>query len=153
MATKPSDRSPGPVHVAATATAPVFFAFGVEWRALAGSSHTAGTYNLFEASMPAGSKLGPWVHAQDEAFFILEGAADLFLEDRILPVRAGSFAFVPANTASGVRASIDARILVFHFPGGLDRAIAAGDGGVDDRRSHEALAGMGTRLIAAPAGW
>jgi len=151
MMTKPSARSPVPVHIAATATAPLFSVFGLQWRLLASSADTAGTYNLFELTLPANAGFGPWIHAQDQAFYILEGGTKVLLDDRVVEVGAGSFVFVPAGTSNGLRAGTDgARLLLFHLPADLDRAIAQSS---DADGMSGTLQAIGTRAAATPAGW
>ena len=144
MTTEPSAASM-PVHMAHARTAPAHTAFGLTWRVLAGSAETAGTYNLFEVTLPAGATFGAWAHSQSEAFYVLEGAAQVLLDDAVTDVAAGSFAFVPAGTVNAVRAGAEgARILLFHIPGDLDRAIADG---------VKTMAAIGTRAVAPPSGW
>lgn len=155
MVTAPSAAATTPVHIATTGTAPVFHAFGLTWRRLAGSGDTAGTYDLFELEMPAGAEFGAWMHGQDQAFYVLEGQADLLLDDQVAGAGAGTFAFVPAGTITAVRAGTGgARLLMFHLPGGFDRAVEhAADASGTDAALRTCLDTLGTRAVAAPGGW
>ena len=55
-------------------------------------SLSAGVYAL-----PAGAADGQGPHAQDEVYVVVDGAADLDIDGRRHPVRAGTVAFVPAG--------------------------------------------------------
>lgn len=156
MATEPSTASLLPPHVSGTATAPAFSAFGLAWQLLAGSVDTGGAYNLFELSIPAGAWFGAWVHAQDQALYVLEAGAQVLLDDRIIEAKAGTFVFVPAGVVNAVRAGADgARLLMLHLPGALDRAVAGlgGEASADGGRLRDYLDAIGTRAVAAPGGW
>ena len=155
MATKPSPAATSPVHIATADAAPAFDAFGLAWRLLAGSGDTGGAYNLFEVTVPAGAGFGAWVHAQDQALYVLEGEAQVLLDGQVAGAGAGTFAFVPAGTITGLRAgAMGARLLMFHLPGGLDQAIAYADGGeAAEGRLQTCLDTMGTRAVAMPGGW
>ena len=155
MATAPSGASTAPVHIATTDTAPAFNAFGLAWRRLAGAGDTAGAYDLFELAMPAGAEFGAWVHAQDQAFYVLEGQAHLLLDDQVSGHGAGTFAFVPAGTITAVRAGAEGvRLLMFHLPGWFDQAVRhAADASGGDARLRTCLDALGTRAVAAPGGW
>lgn len=158
MSTEPSTAATLAPHLCTREEAPACRAFGMQWRLLAGSAQTAGTYNLFEVTMPAGATLGPWIHAQDQAFYVLDGAAQVLLDDRSSDVAAGTFSFVPAGTAQAVRAGTEgAQLLLFHLPGGLDQAVGpfgnpGSEAAADDDRLRDGLAAMGTRWIAPPIG-
>ncbi len=155
MVTRPSPAATSPVHIATADTAPAYDAFGLQWRLLAGSSDTGGAYNLFEVTMPAGATSGAWVHAQDQALYVLEGRAQVLLDSQVAATAAGTFAFVPAGIMTGVRAgATGARLLVFHLPGGLDQAVVYADSGeAAEGRLQTCLDTMGTRAAALPGGW
>lgn len=155
MVTAPSAAAAAPVHIAEADTAPAFGAFGLAWRRLAGAGDTAGIYDLFEVEMPAGAGFGAWVHAQDQALYVLEGQAQVLLDDQVSGAGAGTFAFVPAGTITALRAGSEgARLLMFHLPGGFGQAVEhPGDPSGTDARLRTCLDTLGTRAIAAPGGW
>jgi len=153
MATQPSAAATAPVHITTAGAAPAYDAFGLQWRLLAGSGDTAGTYNLFEVAMPAGAAFGAWVHAQDQALYVLEGQAQVLLDDGVAGAAAGTFTFVPAGTVTALRAGAEgARLLMFHLPGGFDQAVRHGHGKAEGGL-RTTLDTIGSRAIAAPGGW
>ena len=75
------------------------------------------------------------------------------LDDHTAGIRPGAFAFVPASTVNAVRTGSEAaRLLLFHLPGGLDKAIAHADGAADNWPS-DYLGLIGSRTIAATVSW
>jgi len=156
MATAPPAWSPSAPHIATAAAAPVFHALGLEWRLLAGSTDTAGTYDLFDVTAPAGGALAPRISAQDEAVYVLEGAIDLSLDGEAREIGVGAFSYVPAGTAVTWRAGAGgARLLVFHIPGGFDAALTRYGGSAtvpgDDEKVRAYLRAAGTRFPAFSA--
>ena len=152
MNTRPNPACLVPVHVTTAGTAPAFDAFGLAWRVLAGSADTAGTYNLFEVTMPAGSAFGPWVHAQDQALYGLDGTVQVLLDGAAADTGLGSFTFVPAGTVTVLRAGPDGgRLLIFHLPGGFDQAVA-GAGREGESWLRTCLDTLGSRSVALSAG-
>ena len=151
MHTRPSPLADLPVHMAHRGSAPAAQAFGAAWRLLAGSAETGGTYNLFEIELPPGGTHGPWLHAQDQAFYVVEGTVSLLLDGQTQSAGPGSFAYVPAGTLNAARAEgRAARLLVFHLPGGLDRAVM--HEGAAPAQTQDALDLIGSRRAGA-AGW
>ena len=111
-------------HVSKAETAPVYRAFDLEWRLLASSTDTAGTYDLFE--LRCGPERGLALHrpGQDEALYVLEGDVALEADGERHVLRTGSFSYIPAGTNTAWRAGMaGARLLAFHLPGGFDAAI------------------------------
>lgn len=157
MATAPlgtPEWSPTAPHVAHTRSAPAYRAFGLEWRLLAGSADTAGTYDLFAVAAPARAGLGARRVGQDEALYVLEGGLTLTLDGVSHAVGAGTFAYVPAGASCAWRAgAAGARLLAFHLPGGFDAAITrygASDGSAgDDAKVRAYLRAAGTRFEEA----
>ena len=87
---------------------------------------------------------------------MLDGQATVLLNDVVAEVGTGSFAFVPAGTQNGLRAGASgARLLLFHFPADLDRAIMQPNdqAGAGIGTLHHMLRAIGTRTTSAPAGW
>ena len=70
----------------------------------ASSADTGGAFSLLEAAEPAG--FGPPLHIHRdaaEAFYVIEGAYEIFIEDERFPCPAGSFIFIPAGIRHGFR--------------------------------------------------
>lgn len=88
-------------------------------RVLATTEQTGGTYEIFEMEAAEGSGPPPHAHPWSEAYFVLEGEADVFLDGRHLSARSGCFLQIPAGTVHAHRVtSKTARFLVVTSPRG-----------------------------------
>jgi mannose-6-phosphate isomerase-like protein (cupin superfamily) len=70
----------------------------------AAADDTAGAFTLLEADEP--SDFGPPMHIHHdaaEAFYVLDGEYNIFVEDREYACPAGSFIFIPAGVTHGFR--------------------------------------------------
>jgi mannose-6-phosphate isomerase-like protein (cupin superfamily) len=94
-------------------------AFGVTVKA--SRDETDGVFSLLEAEEPAG--FGPPLHIHHdaaEAFYVLEGEYDMFLDDREVSCPAGSFVYIPAGMPHGFRVGpAPSRKLNFYFPAAM----------------------------------
>lgn len=97
---------------------------------------TSGAFSLLEAAEPAG--FGPPMHIHhnaDEAFYVLEGEYNIFIEDSERVCPAGSFIYVPAGIRHGFRVGrLPSRKLNLYAPAtmvgyfdDLSAAIISGD--------------------------
>lgn len=109
---------------------------------------TNGTFSLLEATEPA--NFGPPLHVHTnaaEAFYVLEGSYNVFIEEKAYECPAGSFIFIPAGLTHGFRVgSVAGRKLNLYAPAAmvgyfdeLSAALGAGDADAD------ALAEIATR--------
>ena len=106
------------------------------------SQHTGGAYYLFESAFEPGTGNRLHVHRrEDEIGYVLEGALEVRLRDRILVLEAGGLARLPKGIAHALRNPLatPSRYLFMAVPGGLDRwfdavARAKSDGVLDDAR-------------------
>lgn len=65
---------------------------------------TSGVFMVFELSEPPGEGPPPHIHDDfTESFFILEGAFEFTVGDRIVMADQGAFLFVPRGVAHGYR--------------------------------------------------
>jgi quercetin dioxygenase-like cupin family protein len=82
---------------------------------------TGGAFTLLEATEPPG--FGPPMHIhQDaaEAFYVLAGEYNIFLEDREFVCPAGSFIYIPAGLRHGFRVgSVPSRKLNLYTPAAM----------------------------------
>jgi quercetin dioxygenase-like cupin family protein len=82
---------------------------------------TGAAFTLLEAAEPAG--FGPPMHIhQDaaEAFYVLAGEYNIFLEDREFLCPAGSFIYIPAGLRHGFRVgSVPSRKLNLYTPAAM----------------------------------
>lgn len=88
---------------------------------------TGGAFTLVEQLAPAGFSPPLHVHhAEDEAYYVLEGAIHFRVGDREFDVGAGGYAFLPQAVPHTFRVegSKPARLLIWALPAGLDRFIA-----------------------------
>jgi len=87
----------------------------------ASGEETGGAFSLLEAAEPAG--FGPPMHIHhgaDEAFYVLEGAYHILLEDREVLCPAGSFIFIPSGLRHGFRVGrVPSRKLNLYTPAAM----------------------------------
>ena len=88
------------------------------------SEETGQTFSLIEQTLPPG--FAPPLHthhAEDEAFYILEGSFTFVCGERRWHADAGSFVYLPRDIPHGflVEGELPARTLQFTFPAGLER--------------------------------
>lgn len=83
---------------------------------------------VMKGSYPPGLSVPAHIHAgEDEMFYLLDGALELFCDDDRWTAEPGSFVFVPRDRPHGfvVTSSTPARALVIVGPPALDGQIAA----------------------------
>lgn len=112
--------------VTSAATADAYWHVGGRWAVLASGASTGGSYCMFEVIMPRDAEITPHVRDDvDEVFFVLEGSADMLLDDRIESMRQGSMVFAPRGTVAALRVtSATARLLIIHTVPGYERVLA-----------------------------
>jgi mannose-6-phosphate isomerase-like protein (cupin superfamily) len=88
---------------------------------------TGGALTLTEHLAREGMAVPLHTHdREDEAWYLLDGEVTLQVEDRIVAVSQGAFAFVPRGVPHGLRVtSPTARFVDFHLPGGFDGFVRA----------------------------
>ena len=93
--------------------------FGVTVKA--SEEETGGVVSVIENEEPPG--FGPPIHVHHdcaEAFYVLEGEYVMFLADREVVCRAGSFVFIPRGARHGFRVGdVPSRKLNFYFPASM----------------------------------
>lgn len=120
---------PGSLRVATIEDGPHLDAFGLHWRLLAGGADTDNTYDLCDVIVPAGATMPTRVIGTDEALYVVTGGLVVECDGDATPAGVGSFTYAKAGSVLGWRAGADeARALVFHFPGGFDRALVGARG-------------------------
>ena len=87
----------------------------------------------------------PRILGADEAIYVLEGAVTVESDGQLIGGGIGSLTYVPAGSVVSWQASAEARLLIFHFPGGFDSALAGGRG--QDALVVAWLESMGTRFL------
>ena len=89
---------------------------------LAESKDTGGSFALLEAAMKPGNEPPPHIHGrEDELFYVLEGAFDVFVDDEAFNLQAGECVFMPRLRPHGfIIRSPRFRMLVLFQPGGVD---------------------------------
>jgi mannose-6-phosphate isomerase-like protein (cupin superfamily) len=93
-------------------------------RVLATAEQTGGAFGLIEHVVPAGDVLAsPWHvhHAEDEAFYVVEGQMTFLCGDQKVEAGAGTFVYGPREIPHGFRVEgtePPARLLVQCTPGG-----------------------------------
>jgi quercetin dioxygenase-like cupin family protein len=88
-------------------------------RVLATSRQTGGAYEVFEMEGPEGSGPPPHAHPWAEAYVVLEGEADVFLDGTHLQAKPGCFFQIPAGLTHAYRiTSPKAKFVVITSPAG-----------------------------------
>ena len=149
MTTERSSWSPVEPHISRAETAPVYRAFDLEWRLLASSTDTAGTYDLFELRCDPARGLALHKSGQDEALYVVDGSVKIDIDGERRTLPAGSFSYLPAGTNVEWQAgAAGARLLAFHLPGGFDAAVLRYGGSAhsagDDEKVRRLLSAAGT---------
>lgn len=124
--TRPNPDAAATPAVTSAATADAYWHAGGRWAVLASGTSTGGSYCMFEVIMPQNAEITPHLRDDvDEVFFVLEGSADMLLDDRIEPMTPGSMAFAPRGTVAALRVtSAAARLLIIHTGPGYERVLA-----------------------------
>ncbi len=114
-------------------------------RVLVDGETTGASYCLVEGSGPRGDMPPLHLHhADDEAFYVLDGRITIFVGERTIDVPAGACAFAPRGVAHTYRVeSESARWLVVGSPAGFDTFV---------REVGEAGSGAGPADVAEIAG-
>ena len=77
-------------------------------------------FSVFESSPPPGAPAAPrhLHHSYDEAFYVIEGTIDFFLDERRERLEAGAFVFLPRGTLHSFAnpGPGEARVLVIGSP-------------------------------------
>lgn len=88
-------------------------------RVLASAADTGGAYEIFELEGPEGSGPPPHAHPWSEAYVVVEGEAEVFVDGAHSVATAGSFYQVPAGTKHTYRiTSKSAKFVVITSPAG-----------------------------------
>ena len=90
------------------------------------SETTRGAYGLVEQVAPAGLASPYHVHhAEDEAFYVIEGQVSFVFSSRWLKVGPGAFVFGPRDIPHGFRVDgkDPAKLVILATPGGFERFV------------------------------
>lgn len=88
-------------------------------RVLASTKQTGAGYEVFELEAPEGSGPPPHAHPWAEAYVVIDGEADVFIEGTHSVASAGSFYLIPAGTTHAYRiTSKSAKFVVITSPHG-----------------------------------
>ena len=89
---------------------------------LAESKDTGGSFFLNEVTMKPGNEPPPHLHErEDELFYVLEGAFDVFVGNEAFDLRTGGCVFMPRLRPHGfIIRSPRLRMLALFQPGGID---------------------------------
>jgi quercetin dioxygenase-like cupin family protein len=119
--------------------APAYWFLGALHILLAKSESTGGAYSLIHVTVPPGFATPYHLHhAEDEAFYVLEGELTVIRDGGKTVLGAGGYIFLPRRVSHGLRCSSekDSRVLTLVMPGGnvgfvgmmLEMAVPAEEG-------------------------
>jgi len=127
---------------------PSYSAFGIQWRELASSRHTEYTYDMFDALLSPQARMPARLLGADEALYVIEGCIVISLDGDTFQLTTGGFVYAPAGSLCGwIPEGGPARTLVFHVPGGFDRALS--ESGGDEALVAAWQEASGTRFLEA----
>lgn len=141
------------------ATAPLTLAFmGGEVTLRLTAAHTGGALCVHDHRLPAGAATPLHVQADDEAFFVLEGAFEFVVGDQRAHAPVDAMAFAPRGVPHAFRvvSPEGGRILIMGAPAGHEQFfIEAGDpvdspAPLDLERMARAAALTGVELLGPP---
>jgi quercetin dioxygenase-like cupin family protein len=101
--------------------------FGGETWIRATAAQTGGALGVIEQVMPVGVESPYHVHhAEDESFYVIDGAVRFFSGEQSWLAGPGGFAFLPRDIPHGFRVEGDgpARVVILVTPGGFDSFVA-----------------------------
>ena len=96
---------------------------GVRYKTILSAAETGGAMSIVDSVSPAGSGPPRHVHErEDEAFVLLSGECEFWLEGQTFRKRAGETAFVPRGREHTFRVvgSLPSRHLIILTPGGFE---------------------------------
>ncbi len=147
LATDPDGWRKGVREIATSRDGPHFTAFGLEWHMLASGIDTENTYDLFEVEAAVGQGMPARVLGSDEALYVLDGSLNIVADGQAMRGNAGSLTYMSAGSSVTWNTNAASRLLVFHFPGGFDRALTNGRG--QDALVAAWIEADGTRFLDA----
>jgi quercetin dioxygenase-like cupin family protein len=88
------------------------------------AADTGGQFTIIEVTAPPGMEALHVHHREDEAFWILEGSATLYVGDQTIEVAAGDYAFGPRDVPHRYTVGPDGcRMLFICTPGGFEALV------------------------------
>lgn len=147
LVTQPGVWGAGTIHVGKPGNGKTFGAFGSHWQLLAAGADTENNYDLFDVIAGDAAVMPARILGADEAVYVIGGAVAVDSDGRSFEAKAGSFTYAAAGSVLAWRAAPGSHLLVFHFPGGFDRALAHGRG--NDALVAAWLEMTGTRFLSA----
>ena len=114
--------TPLPATIASNAEAPAYWFLDILWIVLASTEQTEGRFTVMEQLMPQGAGPGPHVHPHnDEWFYVMDGALDMYVGGRDFRAEAGQSIFIPRGTVHAFKvASETCRALNGFTPAAMD---------------------------------
>ena len=101
-----------------------FWFLGTVMTLKASAETTGGAFSLIEQSAPVGFAPPRHIHhAEDEAFYILEGEVTFFAGEQTISASAGSYIYLPRNIPHSflVEGSSPVRLLQWSYPAGIEK--------------------------------
>lgn len=122
--TMPIDSAPGNPYARTRDEGDAVWFLGTLMTVKATGAETGGAFGLIEQVLPPGFAPPPHIHHnEDEAFYLLEGAATFTCGEQSWEAGPGTFVYFPRGIAHGflITGDAPARLLQFNTPAGVER--------------------------------
>ena len=102
-----------------------YWSLGGRFNIKASGAETGGAYTAIEAEFTKLAEPPPHVHhAEDEAWYVIEGGLTFTVGDEVREARPGTFVFAPAGVPHTFRVDVEpTRVLLITTPAGFDRFV------------------------------
>ena len=122
---------------------------------------TRGAYSLLEANFTGGGTTQHIHHAEEEAFYVLEGEVNVKVGERAIRAAAGAFVLIPRGTVHALWnvGATPRKLLIITSPAGFEQLVAelAGDSeidlaGLNEQRSMAIAQKYNMEIVGPPLG-
>jgi len=103
---------------------PSFWGPGDRYTFLITGAQSDGAYFIMEAIVPPEGGPPPHIHHREqESFYVLDGALDINMGDKVVQATTGDFVHIPCGMVHAFRntGSTTARLLLIFSPGGIEK--------------------------------
>ena len=120
MATQPSPTNPVQPLVAKPADSPQTTIGGITIGTLASAVQTGGQYSITHWTASKDHRTRTTIRDHDQAFYVLDGSIQTFIDGNVFDSEAGTFIWIPAGCVGSLKVTAGARLLHWASPGGWE---------------------------------